>query len=206
MDETLLLVPIYCGDRVGLIEPLARRLEEIFRLRVETRPPSFDPELAFDSDRGQYNSRVLLAQLLREPPLHHEADDGAPATRILGLTNVDLFIAVLTFVYGEAQLDDRAAVVSAYRLDSQLYGLPPDRKLLFDRLVKEAVHELGHTFGLLHCTDYRCVMASSTYVEEIDLKDERFCDRCLMRLRELRARPRQPVAKAGHAPDGAPEP
>ena len=196
MPETLLLVPIYCGDRAGLVDPLARRLEEIFRLRVETRPPSFDPELAFDSDRGQYNSRVLLAQLLREPPLHQGPGDGAPPSRILGLTNVDLFIAVLTFVYGEAQLDDRAAVVSAYRLDSQLYGLPADRKLLFERLVKEAVHELGHTFGLLHCTDYRCVMASSTYVEEIDLKKERFCDRCLDRLRELRSRPRTGAASA----------
>jgi len=197
VDETLLLVPIYCGDRAGLVDPLARKLEELFRLRVETHPPSFDPELAFDADRGQYNSRVLLAQLLREPPLHHEAGNGAPPTRILGLTNVDLFIAVLTFVYGEAQLDDRAAVVSAYRLDSQLYGLPADRKLLFERLVKEAVHELGHTFGLLHCADYRCVMASSTYVEEIDLKDEHFCDRCLVQLRALRARPRAPVAGSG---------
>jgi len=188
VEETLLLVPIYCGDRSGLVDPLADRLAETFLLRVETRPPSFDPELAFDADRGQYNSRVLLAQLLREPPLHHDAGNGTPPTRILGLTNVDLFIAVLTFVYGEAQLDDRAAVVSAYRLDSQLYGLPADRKLLFERLVKEAVHELGHTFGLLHCTDYRCVMASSTYVEEIDLKDEHFCDRCLEQLRALRAR------------------
>jgi len=191
VDETLLLVPIYCGDRSGLVESLAARIEEIFHLRVETRPPSFDPELAFDADRGQYNSRVLLAQLLREPPLHDQ-----PPGRVLGLTNVDLFIAVLTFVYGEAQLDDRAAVVSAYRLDSQLYGLPADRKLLFERLVKETVHELGHTFGLLHCTDSRCVMASSTYVEEIDLKDEHFCDRCLVQLRELRARPPRPAEPA----------
>ena len=146
------------------------------------RPPSFDPELAFDSSRGQYHSRILLGQLLREP----EAPGVPPPARVLGVADVDLFIPVLTFVFGEAQLGGRAAVVSAHRLDNRLYGLPPSPHLLFERLVKEAVHELGHTYGLLHCHEARCVMASSTYVEEIDLKGDRFCDRCLDRLREAR--------------------
>jgi len=170
----LRLVPLYCGERSALLAPLARRLEALFPLTVEQHPPGFDPELAWDPSRGQYNSRSLLAQLLR---------DGNGADRILGVAGVDLFIPVLTFVFGEAQLDGRAAVVSAARLDSALYGMPPDPDLLFARLVKEAVHELGHTFNLLHCTDGRCVMASSTYVEQIDLKGERFCDRCLEALR-----------------------
>ena len=112
-----------------------------------SEPPSFDPELAFDSSRGQYNSRILLAQLLREPR------PGRPRGAHPRRSGVDLFIPVLTFVFGEAQLGDRAAVVSAYRLDNQLYGLPPSPDLLFERLVKEAVHELGHTYGLLHCHD-----------------------------------------------------
>jgi archaemetzincin len=182
--DGLRVVPIFCGDRSLLVEPLARELEERFHLRADVRTPSFDPELAFDSSRGQYHSRVLLGQLLREA-----APAGAPdaPVRILGVANVDLFIPVLTFVFGEAQLGDRAAVVSAHRLDNRLYGLPPNPHLLFERLVKEAVHELGHTFGLLHCHDARCVMASSTYVEEIDLKGDRFCDRCLDRLREARS-------------------
>jgi archaemetzincin len=180
--EVLQVVPIFCGDRSLLVEPLARELEERLHLRAEVRPPSFDPELAFDSSRGQYHSRILLGQLLREPP-----PLGAPAAaRILGVANVDLFIPVLTFVFGEAQLGDRAAVVSAHRLDNRLYGLPPVPHLLFERLVKEAVHELGHTYGLLHCHATRCVMASSTYVEQIDLKGDRFCDRCLDRLRDAR--------------------
>lgn len=218
--DLLQIVPIYCGDRSGVIEPLGRRLEEIFHLRIEVHPPSFDPELAYDSLRGQYNSRVLLAQLLREPRRgggggggggHTEDGDrgDAPATgpapgeRILGIANVDLFIPVLTFVYGEAQLDNRAAVASAYRLDNRLYGLPADPHLLFERLVKEAVHELGHTYGLLHCTDSRCVMASSTYVEEIDLRGERFCDRCLsdLRARRERARSAGEGAQGGLAAD-----
>jgi archaemetzincin len=170
----LRLVPLYCGERTALLAPLGERLERLLPVAVEQHPPGFDPELAYDPSRGQYNSRTLLAQLLR---------DGNGADRILGVAGVDLFIPVLTFVFGEAQLDGRAAVVSTQRLDNSLYGLPPDPALLFERLVKEAVHELGHTFNLYHCADGRCVMASSTYVEQIDLKGERFCDRCLDALR-----------------------
>lgn len=177
--ERLRLVPIFCGERSGLVEPLAGELAEVLHLEVEIGRPAFDPELAFDADRGQYNSRILLAQLLREP--------AGPAVRLLGVTNVDLFIPVLTYVFGEAQLDGVAAVVSAYRLDNRLYGLPPNPHLLFERLAKEAVHELGHTYGLRHCLDGRCVMAVSTYAEEIDWKSERFCDRCLALLAERRS-------------------
>ena len=180
----LRLVPIYCGERAGLIEPLAGELAETFRVEVELGPPAFDPEVAFDSSRGQYNSRILLAQLLRQ----------SRGARVLGVTNVDLFIPVLTYVFGEAQLDGPASVVSSHRLDNRLYGLPDNRHLMFERLVKEAVHELGHTYGLVHCPDGRCVMASSTYVEEIDLKSEHFCDRCLEQVRAAAGQPAQAAA------------
>jgi archaemetzincin len=158
-----------------LVAPLAARLASVFRLRVEQHPPAFDPESAFDSARGQYNSRLLLAQLLNQQP------DGA--TRILGVAGVDLFIPVLTYVFGEAQLGGRAAVVSTYRLDNQIYGLPPDHDLLFQRLAKEAVHELGHTYNLVHCHRHPCVMLSSPYVGGIDLKSDQFCEDCLGSLR-----------------------
>jgi len=170
------LVPIYCGDARDLVAPLAAKLASIFRLRVEQHPPSFDPELAFDSGRGQYNSRILLAQLLNQQP--------SGATWILGVAGVDLFIPVLTYVFGEAQLDGRAAVVSTYRLDNRIYGLPPDRDLLFQRLCKEAVHELGHTRNLMHCHRHPCVMLSSPYVEGIDMKSDQFCEDCLRSLRQ----------------------
>lgn len=174
-ETTLDLVPFYCGDRSDLLPPLAARLERTFGAPVRQRPPGFDPECTYDPERGQYDSRALLTQLLRHAP----EGDG----RLLGVTAVDLFIPVLTFVFGEAQLDGRAAVVSCHRLDNTLYGLPADPRLLFERLVKESVHELGHTHALLHCPDDRCVMASSTYVEQIDLKGAEFCDRCWERLR-----------------------
>ena len=165
------IVPIYCGTSMDLLAPLAAKLVEVFGLEVKQHPPAFDPELAFDPARGQYNSRILLA-LLRQ---HHPRD----AIRVLGVTGVDLFIPVLTYVFGEAQLDGRAAVVSTCRLDDQLYGLPSNRNLLFQRLAKEAIHELGHTLNLVHCQRHPCVMVSSTCVEGIDLKSDRFCDRCL---------------------------
>lgn len=183
----LRLVPILCGDARDLLPPLVEALDNLFGLQIELQPHSFDPEIAFDSSRGQYNSRVLLTELLRET----DPED----TRILGVAGVDLFIPVLTYVFGEAQLDGRAAVVSIHRLDSQLYGLPPNRPLLLQRLRKEVIHELGHTYNLLHCHQHRCVMMSSTYVEGIDLKSDRFCDRCLAQLRRAKV-PGRDVAGA----------
>ncbi|HYU31798.1 MAG TPA: archemetzincin, partial [Thermoanaerobaculia bacterium] len=76
------------------------------------------------------------------------------------------------------QLPGRAAVVSLHRLAPELYGLPADEERLVERAEKEAIHELGHTFGLIHCRQPKCVMRSSTYVEEIDLKEGQFCEGC----------------------------
>jgi len=91
---------------------------------------------------------------------------------------MDLYVPVLTYVFGEAQLNGKAAVVSSYRLRDELYGLPKNPQRLKERLEKEAVHELGHTFGLIHCRNPNCVMYATTYAEEIDLKSRNFCRVC----------------------------
>jgi archaemetzincin len=144
---------------------------------VQVRKRWFDPEKAYDSSRGQYNSRVMLKLLLADPADHGDR-------KVVGITSVDLFTPVLTHVFGEAQLDGRVAVVSLHRLRPEAYGLPEDDERVLVRLETEAVHELGHTFGLLHCLEPTCVMHASTYVEEIDLKSPRFCTGCLRRLAE----------------------
>ena len=164
------IVPFFLGDDVGLLKTLAQELSSFFNISVRVDVPHFDPEDAYDLSRGQYNSRVLLARLLG-----HEAEEH---DKVLGITGVDLFVPVLTYVFGEAQLDGRVAIISLYRLHPERYGLSANPKRLADRTLKEAVHELGHAFGLVHCRNSRCVMRSSTYVEEIDIKSVPFCSRC----------------------------
>jgi archaemetzincin len=98
--------------------------------------------------------------------------------RILGVTACDLYVPVLTFVFGEAQLDGNCAVVSTARLQEEFYGMPRSEELYRERLLKEAAHELGHTFGLRHCADWQCVMSSSHGVERLDVKGAGFCSSC----------------------------
>ncbi|MEJ2635149.1 MAG: archaemetzincin family Zn-dependent metalloprotease [Calditrichia bacterium] len=129
-----------------------------------------DLSLFYSGERNQYHSTYLLSTILQHVP-----DDGR---KIIGITDVDIFIPILTFLFGEAQLNGIGAVVSTYRLRNEFYGLPPNPLLLYKRTLKEILHELGHTLGLVHCPNFECIMHSSTYVEDIDLKHEFFCARC----------------------------
>lgn len=140
----------------------------------EILPEKINPEFCYHSERQQYHSSEILSrmqQLVRPN-----------CWRVLGVTEADLYIPILTFVFGEAQLGGRCALVSSHRLRQEFYGLPPDRDLLMERLLKESVHELGHTVELTHCDDYRCVMAPSHAVEWIDLKESYFCPDCEARV------------------------
>ncbi len=172
--KRIYLVPVGEVDP-GLLERLAAELAQRFDVPCCVRPTPLSPEFAFESTRNQFLSTAILAELY---------DRGSPAnTRVLGVTAVDLYIPVLTFVFGEAQVNNPCALVSLHRLREEFYGMPPNPELLQQRLLKEAVHELGHTFGLLHCPDYRCVMTSSHSVERLDVKTAEFCPSCRRQLR-----------------------
>jgi archaemetzincin len=144
------------------VEAVREGLTQQLDCEVSLAEMSPDLDFAYNSRRKQYDSTLLLEQMHSVAP--------AGQSRIIGITDVDLFIPVLTFVFGEAQLDGRLAVVSAHRLDNRLYGLPEDEHKLRDRLVKECLHELGHTCGLLHCPEFSCVMHGTNTVVEVDLK------------------------------------
>ena len=160
-------------------EEVARTVGRVLGAPARLSLDRLDLQPAFDASRRQHNSTVLLAQLLRLA--------AEPGEKLVAVVDVDLFIPILTFVFGEAQLDGRAAIVSTARLRNEFYGLERDAVLERQRLEKEIVHEVGHTFGLLHCRQFECVMRSSTYVEEIDVKRVEMCARCGEMLRERRA-------------------
>ena len=157
------------GPALNLLEDLAGALARIFRTLCQIRPEPVDVSFALDAGRRQYYSTAILQRLERQCD---------PDARILGVTLCDLFVPVLTFVFGEAQLDGNCAAVSLARLREEAYGLPACEALLRERLRKEAVHELGHTYGLRHCADWRCVMTSSHAVERLDVKSAEFCASC----------------------------
>ena len=163
------IVPIELDDHAYL-EKLESCIFETFHQKTKRSVFAVNLQETFDPNRVQYNSSLILRQLIANPP--------RDAGKILGVVDVDLFIPILTFVFGEAQLQGIGSVVSTHRLHNRFYGLPENREVTTDRLLKEAVHELGHTFGLIHCSQQKCVMNASTYVENIDQKPAEFCPVC----------------------------
>ncbi|MFC1817083.1 hypothetical protein ACFL0M_14365, partial [Thermodesulfobacteriota bacterium] len=99
------------------------------------------------------------------------------AIKVLAITTVDLFIPILTHVYGEAQLGGKACIVSTYRLKEGLSPLS-FRETHQIRVVKEALHELGHTFKLHHCQDPACIMHYCRSVKDVDRKSDQMCRYC----------------------------
>ena len=132
------------------------------------------PEAAYDEKRRQYQSAEIRKTIASNAP--------SDACRVLGVTEADLAIPTLTFLFGQAQLDGTVAVVSLARLRQEFYGLPADEPLFHERVDKEVLHELGHTFGLTHCHDPKCAMSLATHVALVDSKDESYCMNCGIRL------------------------
>jgi archaemetzincin len=173
MRTPILVAPVHLPPQRAVAAARAR-ISERFDLDVSETPPMPDVGTAYHPGRRQYDSTLLLRQMHR---VFADTD-----SKIIGITDVDLFIPVLTFVFGESQLNGRLAIVSTYRLQNSVYGLPDDPEALRSRLEKECLHELGHTFGLLHCPRFHCVMNSSTAVEDIDIKGSDYCSECSEKL------------------------
>jgi len=173
--KTLDLLPIGNFDE-RLLREAAPALADAFRVPCRILADRLDPQFAFHSERQQYHSSEILQAM--------QAHAANGAWRVLGVTGVDLYIPILTFVFGEAQMGGPCAVVSFHRLMQEFYGLPADPSALIDRLIKESVHEVGHTLDLTHCDEYSCVMAPSHAVEWIDLKGQGLCGSCLGRMME----------------------
>lgn len=170
----LSLVPIGNVDE-GVLHKLCSSLDAFgFECRIEACRDI--PAQSFNPRRGQYYSVDILDALAEKFPRGSE--------RVLGVTDYDLYVPRLTFVFGQASAYGRVAVISLCRLRQGLYGLPADSELFEKRAITEAVHELGHTYGLGHCDNSRCVMFFSNRLSDTDAKGFQFCGRCAQRFEE----------------------
>jgi archaemetzincin len=173
MAETLYVVPV--GDVEGeILDYLCRELEESFGRSCLLADPLAHPAFAYHESREQYLSSYILEQLT-QPELGH-------AFRVLGVVDLDLYVPELNFVFGQAAKGGRSALIGLPRLRQSFYGLPDDEELFRQRVVKEAVHELGHTLGLNHCPHRSCVMHFSNSLADTDFKERHFCPRCRSQL------------------------
>jgi len=153
-----------------LLSNLAEAVKKEFLTGVNIKEGHLDLSEFYDPTRRQYNGIRLI----------HELDNtlSSDLTKTIGLFNVDLFIPILTYIFGQAFLNGRTGIASSYRLSNERYGIKTEDSMISERFVKEVIHELGHTFGLIHCHIPTCVMRSSTYVEDIDQKGVHLCLSC----------------------------
>ena len=164
------------GIEEDILTAIEHGLQHVYGHEVKRLPPLPGPDYAFDPQRGQFSSAHILRQLVaRVPP---------DAVSLLAISSRDLFIPMLSFVLGQAQLGAPAAVVSVARLQQEFYGLPPNPPLTAARTVKEAVHEVGHTLGLTHCADTGCPMSLSNTVRQVDAKGTELCSNCITLVEE----------------------
>ena len=152
------------------LEKTAEAVHHEFQYTVNIKEGHIDLSEYYDPARRQYNGNMLLKQV--------DTFTFPDSVKIIGLFNVDLFIPILTFIFGQALLGGRTGIASLYRFSNERYGMTGNDQIQLDRFKKMVIHELGHTFGMTHCHTPTCVMRSSTYVEDIDQKEHALCLKC----------------------------
>lgn len=170
MSEQAILLIYHGSFEKDFLDNIASCITQEYHMPVNIRESRIDLSEFYDPTRRQYNGNKLMKELDSWTSLDH--------LKNMALFRVDLFIPILTFIFGQAALNGNIGIASPYRLRNEQYGMKKDDDLLLDRFRKVVIHELGHMFGLVHCHFPPCVMRSSTYVEDIDQKSQHLCSKC----------------------------
>lgn len=170
MSEQSILLISFANFEDDFLERIAREITKEYQFPVNIDTSHLDLSEFYDPMRRQYDGNRILKII--------DFISASQYVKKVGLFRVDLFIPILTYIFGQAALNGNSGIASLYRLRNEQYGMKKDEKLLLERFEKVIIHELGHMFGLIHCHIPTCVMRSSTYVEDIDQKNHRLCSKC----------------------------
>ena len=162
------LIPLHFPNE-SLLTYLQNQVADLLEAPVSLSNIAVDVKQFYDVERAQYNAAKILQHIEKQDLL-------APA---VVCTSIDLFLPIFTHIFGLAKLNGRTAIVSTHRLENRFYGLKDDPDRLEQRLLKEVIHELGHLSGLRHCRQASCVMSSSVSADDLDIKNNYYCNSCL---------------------------
>ena len=151
-------------------DKLTEDLDGIFDLKVKKVGPIEKPDFAFDKIRKQYDAKKVLNDVCQISFLNSE--------KMLGILDRDLFAEGYNFIFGQAESPGRCCSVSTFRLDPRNVNKKFNSDLFYERVLKEAIHELGHNFGLSHCPGKSCPMYFSNNLTDTDFKGMRLCVKC----------------------------
>ncbi len=173
-EHIIVIAPI--GDlQAALLDRICREITRVFSCQTKIEPLISDVSFAYDSNRDQFHSTTILEKLAETAP--------PDILKVLAVVQVDLFIPILTHVYGEAQLGGKSSVISTLRLGQGTTGTGIEGTF-GDRVAKEAIHELGHTFNLRHCKDAHCIMHYCRNEHDVDQKSDQLCRYCRIMLED----------------------
>jgi archaemetzincin len=179
LSENKYICLFFIGEKDSmLVRNLPHFLETAFcwdKDRIKVAKVDMDLEFAYDAQRKQYLSSAILEKLRTIKKSECEC--------LLAIVCVDLYVPDLNFVFGEADFQTKVALISTIRLREEFYGFPDNEQLFIERVAKEAVHELGHTYGLPHCSNRKCVMHFSNSLGDTDYKSYLFCEDCKKRIK-----------------------
>jgi len=167
-SHKILISPIGDFDP-AVLEEIGNRIYQVFGYSSHIMPLLSDLSFAYHTGRDQYHSTPILSKLETDAPKNY--------LKVLALTQVDLFIPILTYVFGEAQLNGKTCIVSIFRLNEDNISVEAEN-VFRKRIVKEAIHEIGHTFNLRHCKNKECIMNFCRSVNEVDLRNDVPCRYC----------------------------
>lgn len=165
----IFLVPLKFSNQ-QLLKKIVEELSKRFTNKIKVIKLEANIDDFFSIERQQFYSTQIIAEIMKQTEQIHG--------KVIILTEVDIFVPALTFIFGEAQLNGKHSIVSVCRLHEEFYSGLSNFKLLIERSIKEILHELGHNYGLRHCLDWNCVMHASHGIEEVDIKGNSYCAKC----------------------------